>query len=139
MKFIDNVEKKEYEKFVSNHKTKSHFLQSYSWGDFCKENKHNIPYYVGLIDDKKKLVATALLLERKLPLGYSYFYSPRGFVCDYNNKDVIEELTKGTDVKKKNSFVRNTSNNEYKNVEVKLKEKLGSDVKVSNNKIVIKF
>ena len=95
MKFIDNVEKKEYEKFVSNHKTKSHFLQSYSWGDFCKENKHNTPYYVGLIDDKKKLVATALLLERKLPLGYSYFYSPRGFVCDYNNKDVIEELTKG--------------------------------------------
>ena len=95
MKFIDNVEKKEYEKFVSNHKTKSHFLQSYSWGEFCKENKHNTPYYVGLIDDKKKLVATALLLERKLPLGYSYFYSPRGFVCDYNNKDVIEELTKG--------------------------------------------
>ncbi len=95
MKFIDNVEKKEYEKFVSNHKTKSHFLQSYSWGDFCKENKHNTPYYVGLVDDKNKLVATALLLERKLPLGYSYFYSPRGFVCDYENKEVIEELTKG--------------------------------------------
>ncbi len=93
MKFVDNIEKKEYEKFVSNHKTKSHFLQSTSWGEFCKENKHNTPYYVGLVDDKNKLIATALLLERKLPLGYSYFYSPRGFVCDFENKEVIELLT----------------------------------------------
>ncbi len=95
MKFVDNIEKDKYEKFVSNHKTKSHFLQSSSWGDFCKENKHTTPYYVGLTDDKNKLVATALLLERKLPMGYSYFYSPRGFVCDYSNLDVIKELTEG--------------------------------------------
>lgn len=93
MKFIDNVEKTKYEKFVLNHKSKSHFLQSYVWGEFSKENKNVTPYYVGLVDDKEKLVATALLLERKLYLGYSYFYSPRGFVCDYNNHEIIEEFT----------------------------------------------
>ena len=95
MKFVDNIEKDKYEKFVSNHKSKSHFLQSNSWGEFCKVNKHTSPYYVGVVDDKNKLIATALLLERKMPLGYSYFYSPRGFVCDYNNKEVIKELTLG--------------------------------------------
>ena len=95
MKFIDNIEKDKYEKFVENHKSKSHFLQSYSWGKFSVENKHTTPYYVGLVDDKNKLIATALLLQRKLYLGYSYFYCPRGFVCDYNNHEVIEELTKG--------------------------------------------
>ncbi len=95
MKFIDNIDEKKYEKFVSNHKTKSHFLQSTSWGKFSKENKHTTPYYVGLVDDKDKLVATALLLQRKMPLGYSYFYCPRGFVCDYNNHEVIKELTLG--------------------------------------------
>lgn len=95
MKFIDNIEKEKYEKFVSKHSTKSHFLQSTSWGDFCKENKHTTPYYVGVVDDKNKLVATALLLQRKMYFGYSYFYSPRGFVCDYKNKEAIEELTLG--------------------------------------------
>lgn len=93
MKFIENVDKNKYEKFVENHKTKSHFLQSYDWGAFSKENKNVTPYYVGLVDDKDKLVATALLLQRKMYLGYSYFYCPRGFVCDYDNKDIIKEFT----------------------------------------------
>ena len=93
MKFIENIEKNKYEKFVENHKTKSHFLQSYDWGVFSKENKNVTPYYVGLVDDNDKLVATALLLQRKMYLGYSYFYSPRGFVCDYNDKEVIKEFT----------------------------------------------
>ena len=95
MKFVDNIKKDEYEKFVINHKTKSHFLQSYSWGEFSKDNKQTTPYYVGLTNDKNKLIATALLLERKLPFGFSYFYSPRGFVCDYNDYEVIKELTNG--------------------------------------------
>ena len=93
MKFIENVDKNEYEKFVENHKTKSHFLQSYDWGLFSKDNKNVTPYYVGLENDKKKLVATALLLQRKMQLGYSYFYCPRGFVCDYSNKEIIKEFT----------------------------------------------
>lgn len=95
MKFVENIEKSKYEKFVENHKTKSHFLQSYDWGEFSKSNKNVTPYYVGLVDDKDKLVATALLLQRKMPLGYSYFYSPRGFVCDFKDKEVIKEMTEG--------------------------------------------
>ena len=93
MKFIENVDKNKYEEFVENHKTKSHFLQSYDWGLFSKDNKNVTPYYVGLENDKKKLVATALLLQRKMQLGYSYFYCPRGFVCDYSNKEIIKEFT----------------------------------------------
>ena len=93
MKFIENVSEKEYEKFVLNHKTKSHFLQSYDWGEFSKKNKNVTPYYVGLVNDKNKLVATALLLQRKMYFGYSYFYSPRGFVCDYSDLELIKEFT----------------------------------------------
>ena len=91
MKFIENVEKNRYEKFVKNHK-KSHFLQSYAWGEFAKKSKNLTPYYVGLEDKKKNLVATALLLEKKLPLGYSYFYSPRGFVIDFFDKKLVTEF-----------------------------------------------
>lgn len=87
MKFIENVPKKEYESFVKSHE-KSHFLQSYAWGEFAKEAKSLTPHYVGL-KEKGKLVATALLLEKHLPLGYSYFYSPRGYVINFENKKLL--------------------------------------------------
>jgi len=88
MKFISNIEQKEYDNFVINHQ-KSHVLQSYNWGQFAKKQKGSIPHYVGL-KKGKNLIATALLLEKKLPLGYSYFYSPRGFVIDYNDKNILK-------------------------------------------------
>ena len=92
MKFIENIPKEKYEKFVKNHK-KSHFLQSYAWGEFSKKEKNLIPHYVGLEDDKQNLVATALLLEKKLPLNLCYFYAPRGFILDYSNEEILKEFT----------------------------------------------
>ena len=85
------LKKDEYEKFVVN-SNKSHFLQSYIWGEFCKKEKKMTPYYLGL-KNSKKIVATALLLQKKLPLGYSYFYSPRGYVLDYSDKDILSSFT----------------------------------------------
>ena len=86
------LKEKEYEKFMTENKEKSHFLQSYMWGEFSKKKKKLTPYYLGLRDNNK-LVATALLLQKKLPLGYSYFYSPRGFIIDYLDKDLLSEFT----------------------------------------------
>ena len=88
MRFVKDINKNEYETFVRNHE-KSHFLQSHAWGEFSNLCKNLIPHYVGLKDNKNKLIATALLLEKKLPLGFSYFYSPRGFVIDFYNKEVL--------------------------------------------------
>lgn len=91
MKFVSNIEKTKYEEFVKGN-PKSHFLQSYSWGEFSKICKGLIPHYVG-VTDNGKIIATALLLEKKLPLGYSYFYSPRGFVIDYFDMDTLKFFT----------------------------------------------
>lgn len=93
MKFIENVERDKYVAFTSMHE-KSHFLQSYAWGEFCRRIKGQIPNYVGMEDENGKLVATALVLLRNTPFGYSYGYSPRGFIADYKNKEVIAEFTK---------------------------------------------
>lgn len=93
MKFIENVDKIKYQEFTQNH-AKSHFLQSYEWGEFCRRAKKQVPNYVGMEDDNGNLVATALILEKKTPLGYSYGYSPRGFILDYSNFDLIKEFTK---------------------------------------------
>ena len=92
MKFIENVEINRYREFESNHK-KSHFLQSYEWGLFCKRAKGQVPCYVGMEDENGNLVATCLILLRKTPFGFSYGYAPRGFVLDYSNKDIIKEFT----------------------------------------------
>ena len=72
---------------------KAHFLESFEWGGFCRDAKNQIPHYVGMKDDKGKLVATALILEKKMPLGLSYGYSPRGFLIDYNDYELIKEFT----------------------------------------------
>ena len=91
MKFIDNVSEKEYEEFVIKHE-KSHFMQSYYFGLVMK-NKNFKPHYVGLKKDNK-LVATALILEKHLFNKYCYFYSPRGFVIDYENLELLSVFTK---------------------------------------------
>lgn len=91
MYFIDKIPKKEYENFLKNN-TESHFQQSYEWGKFCQKNKKVIPHYVGL-KENNKLIATALLLEKRLPMRLSYFYSPRGYILNYSNKNTIKIFT----------------------------------------------
>ena len=90
MEFLSNIEKEEYSTFVKNHPT-SHFLKSYEWGEASKV-RGLTPYYVGLKEDGK-LIATALLLEKKLPLSYNYFYIPRGYTISYEDKDILKKFT----------------------------------------------
>lgn len=91
---LKNIEKDKFDKFVEGHKTKSHFLQSLSWGEFSKVKKKLTPYYLGLVNEDDEIVAATLLLEKKLPMNFSYFYAPRGFVVDYKKKELVKTMTK---------------------------------------------
>ena len=91
---LKNIEKNVFDEFVRNHKSKSHFLQSLSWGEFAKIKKNLTPYYLGLVNDEDEIVAATLLLEKKLPMNKCYFYAPRGFVIDYKKKELVREMTK---------------------------------------------
>lgn len=90
MEFLSNIDEKDYEEFVSK-QNKTHFMKSYYWGEVMKY-KNFVPHYVGL---KKEgvLVATALLLEKKMFKNLSYFYCPRGYMIDYNDFDLLEIFT----------------------------------------------
>ncbi len=92
MKFVEQVTKERFDDFNKKH-PKAHFMQSYAWGEFARAEKNLFPHYVGLENDKNELVATALLLQKKLPLNYSYFYVPRGFTIDYNDLELVKEFT----------------------------------------------
>lgn len=92
MKFVNNISEEEYVAFEENH-SKAHFLQSYSWGQFAIKGKKQKPIYVGLKDKSNKLVCAALFLQKKLLLGYSYIYSPRGFLIDFNDSKLLKIFT----------------------------------------------
>ena len=86
------LEKNEYESFVKTNPYKSHFLQSYDWGELVKKERGLTPYYLGL-DDKGKIVGASLLLKKSLPLGLCYLYAPRGYVINFNDKKILDTFT----------------------------------------------
>ncbi|MBO4245800.1 MAG: peptidoglycan bridge formation glycyltransferase FemA/FemB family protein [Bacilli bacterium] len=93
MKFIENLDELEYKKFL-NKCPYNHFLQSVSWGNTSEIARKQKKTIVGLKDDQGNLVAAGLLLKRVTPFNMCYFYSSRGFILDYNNKEVLAAFTK---------------------------------------------
>ena len=91
MEFVENITDKEYDEFL-NKSPNAHFMQTREFGEIRKVKRFT-PHLVGL-KNNGKLVATALLLEKNLPHKLKYYYVPRGYTIDYNNKDLLKEFTK---------------------------------------------
>ena len=95
MKLV-NLTKNEFKKYADNHKQIT-FHQTEEWANLKKVNGWK-PYYVGLKEDKK-IKAAALILAKELPIiKKKMFYSPRGFLIDYNDYELLKEFT--TELKK---------------------------------------
>jgi lipid II:glycine glycyltransferase (peptidoglycan interpeptide bridge formation enzyme) len=88
MKLI-NLEEKEFKKYALEHPL-NNFHQTIEWGLLKEQNgwKMNL---LGLVD-KKEIKAACMLLRKKTPFG-NVFYSPRGFLIDYNDKDLLKTFT----------------------------------------------
>ena len=86
--FKTNIEKKEYDQFTQKAEILS-FMQEYGWAFVKHEWKH---FHCGLYCDGK-LVATALVLKRSLPLGISLMYIPRGILIDYKDQEILKVFT----------------------------------------------
>ena len=90
MKLV-TLTKKEFKKFADKHEQIT-FHQTEEWANL-KANNGWEAHYVGLMDDKK-VVAGALLLAKNVPIvKKKMFYSPRGFLIDYKNYDLLKEFT----------------------------------------------
>ncbi|MBQ5321357.1 MAG: peptidoglycan bridge formation glycyltransferase FemA/FemB family protein [Oscillospiraceae bacterium] len=79
------------DEFVCSHK-KEHFMQLSLWGEIKSKGQWQSEL-LGLFDEEK-IVGSAMLLRRKLPLigGYLY-YAPRGFVVDYDDFSLVKAFT----------------------------------------------
>lgn len=92
MEWIESLSPQEHDTYVNQHQNGT-FMQNSEWGVF-KSHYGWKPEFVGIKKDGT-LVASAMILFRKIPgLPATIAYSPRGFVLDYNNKELLKTFSK---------------------------------------------
>lgn len=103
MEFFELTEK-EYQEYWENHPLKT-FLSSIEIGKLRQKRNWNVNY-VG-IKDNNILYGAAMLLSKKKHLNKYEFYSPRGFLVDYSNKELLNYFTKEIIkyIKNKNGYI----------------------------------
>lgn len=88
---FQEITKKEYKDFWNNHPLKT-FLSAPEISELRKKTGW-ITYYVGVKEDKK-IIAAAMLLAHKRHFGAYEFYSPRGYLLDFNNEELLIFFTR---------------------------------------------
>ena len=90
MKLV-SLSKEEFKKYADKHPQIT-FHQTEEWANLKKVNGWEA-HYIGLKEDNK-IKAAALLLSKNIPvIKKKMFYSPRGFLIDYNDYDLLKEFT----------------------------------------------
>ena len=103
MEFVELTEK-EYRKFWENHPLKT-FLSAPEISELRKKSNWDT-YYVG-VKDTKKIIAATMLLAHKRHFGKYEFYSPRGYLLDFNDKKLVDYFTNELKkyIKNKNGYI----------------------------------
>lgn len=83
-KFLNEVDASRHDAFVKNNPL-CNLLQSSGWGE-VKENWNRT--IIGIEEDGE-LVASALVLIKRLPFYFCVMYIPRGPVLNYENEDLV--------------------------------------------------
>jgi len=90
MKIITLSEEK-FTKFTINHKY-SNFYQTVNYAKVMKSEGYDYSL-LGFINNSNELIGATMILFKKVLLGYKIAYAPFGFIIDYSNNDLVEELT----------------------------------------------
>ncbi|MGC4440440.1 peptidoglycan bridge formation glycyltransferase FemA/FemB family protein, partial [Streptococcus suis] len=83
------ISAQEHDEFAKS-SSQTNLLQSSNWAKI-KDNWAN--ERLGFYQDGK-LVASASILIKSLPLGFTMLYIPRGPIMDYNNKELVNFVVK---------------------------------------------
>lgn len=83
--FHTDTDAKKLDEFVMNSAQNSLF-QCSPWADIKNNWEHML---TSAEDEKGEIAAAALVLIRRLPLGMTLFYIPRGPVMDYGNHELV--------------------------------------------------
>ena len=89
MKFQEITEK-EYREFWEDHPLKT-FLSAPEISKLRKQSNWDT-YYVG-VKENRKIIAAAMLLAHKRHFNKYEFYSPRGYLLDFKNEELVNFFT----------------------------------------------
>lgn len=83
-----------FDQFAINHPNHNYY-QSSNYGRLMSKHGHNA-YYLGLVDNIGEIKAATLMIVKnekneKRKMGYA----PRGFLIDWNDKELVTEFTNG--------------------------------------------
>ncbi len=94
MEILSTNQYGEYEKFVNTHPNGG-ITQSVKWHGVKNNWK---PEVVVSRDDDGKIVGGMSVLVQKIPMiGTALLYAPRGPVCDWHNRKIMDDLKRGAD------------------------------------------
>lgn len=85
------LSEEQFDKFSYNHPLHSYY-QTSMYANIMKTCNYEVNYF-GFTDDNNNLVGATMMLSQKIFGNYKYAYAPRGFLINYDNKDIIKEVT----------------------------------------------
>jgi len=81
----------EFDNFANTHKYRN-FYQTSNYAKVMKTEGYDY-HYLGFQNNSNELIGATLLIYKKVWMNYKIAYAPYGFLIDYTNNDLIEELT----------------------------------------------
>ena len=88
---IVSLTPQQFDFFSYNHHMHS-FYQSSMYGNLMS-NYNYTPSYYGFVDDAGNLIGATMMISQNILANYKYGYCPRGFLVDYDNKELLKEIT----------------------------------------------
>ena len=81
-----------WDQFIQAHALDGGFLQSWAWGDFQKSMGRSVVRLGIYAKEGEDVQAVVVMVRHALPLGFSYWYSPRGPVMGGSNVIAMRAL-----------------------------------------------
>ena len=81
----------QFTEFARKHKYRS-FYQTVNYGKLMKIDGYDY-HLLGFLNNSNELIGATMILFKKVFFNYKMAYAPFGFLIDYTNNDLMEEMT----------------------------------------------
>lgn len=88
---IVTLNEEEFDAFARKHKYRN-LYQTSNYGRVMKIEGYD-HHFLGFKNNSNELIGAAMLIYKTVYWGYKFAYAPYGFLIDYTNNDLVEELT----------------------------------------------
>lgn len=89
---IAKLNEQQFDYFSVNHPLHTYY-QSSSYGKLMEQEGFISEYY-GFLNEQNTIIGASLIIMQPLILGYKFAYAPRGFLINFDDKNLLAEVTK---------------------------------------------